>query len=172
MELERIVRLMEERDIAKSSDLVGVSEREIGRMEAQLDIHFPAAYRQYLLRFGRSAGFLSTWMAIYFDDLEEIREAFEQLNREYVEAIVLPRNALLISNLDSVFDYLFCDGSADPEVFRIDMRGDNGAFCEKYAESFSAYIERLILNADAEKLHGDSDFADFEACRDDDILAG
>lgn len=170
MELERFVRLMEERDVAKSSDLVGVSEREISLMETRLKVVFPAAYRQYLLRFGRSAGFLSTWMAIYFDDLEEIRDAFDALNSEYINAIVLPQNALLISNLDSVFDYIFCGDTADPEVFRIDMRGEDGAYCEKYAESFSAYIERLILNADADKLHGDAEL-DFMPCRDDDILA-
>jgi hypothetical protein len=151
MQIEQMLRLMEEHDVARHSDLVGVSPREIRQLEQRFGLEFPAAYQQFLLTCGRSAGYLSTWMAIYFDDLLEIREEFERITAEHFPDITLPPEALLIAHWDCRFDWIICDGSDDPPVYRMDLQLDSGAYCQACASTFSAYIEALIRNNEAEK---------------------
>ncbi len=152
MNIDYLIRLMDQNNIASPSDLVGVSEKEIKKFEKKTKLSLPAAYKSYLTQFGRSAGMLSTWMAIYFDDLDEIKEAFETINTMEESAIELAENALLITQMGTYFDYILCGESDDPSVYRIELNNRTGAFCEKCAEKFSAYLEQLILNA-----HQDSD---------------
>jgi hypothetical protein len=155
IDVSHLANLMESRGVARKSDLVGVSEAEIRELEKHFGLSFPRTYRQFLHNFGRSAGFLSPWMAIYFDDLKEIREQFDCLIAADRHPFVLPKNALLIANWESVFDYLICDANDDPEVRRIDLYQADVEQGRIYAKSYSAYLENLINTADTDSLPSD-----------------
>jgi hypothetical protein len=134
--------------VAQRSDLVGVPLADIKAMEIYLNRKFPVAYIQFLHLFGRSAGFLSGWAAVYFDDLKEIAEEFD-LQKAMTDGntdAFLPNDGLLIAHYNNSFDYLLCDGSADPQVFRITFAED-GAQCRRFSSSFSEYLETMIENA-------------------------
>lgn len=143
--IQKIIRLMETQGVATRSDLVGVSEKEIKQLERHFELAFPKAYRQYLRSFGRSAGFLSPWMAVYFDDLKEIRDTFEQYLAQGFK-YKLPVNALLIANFENTFDFMICNGAPDPQVQRVDFRCEKPR-AKKFAPSFSLYLEKLVKNS-------------------------
>lgn len=155
IDVGQLTELMETRGVARKSDLVGVSEAEILELEKHFGLVFPKVYRQFLRNFGRSAGFLSPWMAIYFDDLKEIREQFDCLIAADRHPFVLPEKALLIGNWESVFDYLLCDGNPDPAVHRIDLYQTDQTAGRVYAKTYSAYLENLIKTADTQSLPND-----------------
>jgi hypothetical protein len=155
IDVSQLTNLMEHRGVAHKSDLVGVSEAQILDLEKYFGLHFPRTYRQFLRHFGRSAGLLSPWMAIYFDDLKEIREQFNCLIAADRHPFALPDKALLIGNWESVFDYLLCDGTDDPEVHRIDLYQTDLLQGRVYAKSYSAYLENLIKTADTHSLPSD-----------------
>lgn len=142
--IQKVVRLMEASAVATAGDLVGVNESEIKQLEQQLHLTFPKVYRQYLITFGRSAGYLSPWMAIYFDDLKEIRETFDLYQAQGFD-FELPAKALLIANFENTFDFIVCDGSHDPEVYRVDFRCDQPSAIA-YKKHFSGYLESLVTS--------------------------
>lgn len=155
IDIEKVSCLMHDLGVAQKQDLIGVSDCQITELEAFFDLRFPTAYRKYLLAFGRSAGYLSPWLAIYFDDLKEIREQFELLNITHNNAARLPQDTLLIANWESVFDYLICDGAEDPIVYRLDLCGAQGPSSRRYASCFSEYLEKLVRSTDTAGLPQD-----------------
>lgn len=169
IDVSQLTNLMENRGVAHKSDLVGVSEAEILDLEKHFALVFPRAYRQFLRNFGRSAGFLSPWMAIYFDDLKEIRDQFDCLLAADNHPFTLPEKALLIGNWESVFDYLLCDGRDDPEVYRIDLYQAELLHGRVYARSYSAYLENLVKTADTHSLPADLLEDEFLGLADDTI---
>jgi hypothetical protein len=169
IDLSHLTHLMEHRGIARRADLVGVSDAEIQRLEQYFGVTFPASYRQFLGAFGRSAGLLSPWMAIYFDDLKEIREQFLGLLAADNFQYQLPENALLIANWESVFDFIICDDNANPAVYRFDLFQSDAAHYRLYANCFSRYLENLIENADSDILPKDF-FADEDVPSDDRLI--
>ena len=142
MAIQKIIRLMEEREIAQAKDLVGVSDEEINLLETHFNLELPATYRQFLKQFGRSAGFLSPWVAIYYDDLKEIREMFDLSLAQGLE-FRLPAKAFVVANFESTFDFILCKGAHDPEVFRVDFRQEIPT-SKKFAPSFSEYLEYIV----------------------------
>src|SRR5690606_18240639 len=100
-------------------------------------------------------GLLSPWMAIYFDDLKEIRDQFDCLIAASALPFNLPAKALLIANWESVFDFIVCDGRADPPVYRVDLYQSDRSNFRVYAKSYSAYLENLIQTADINALPSD-----------------
>jgi hypothetical protein len=138
------MQLMQEHQVARHQDLVGVSASEINQMQQRLGIQFPTSYTLFLKSFGRSAGILSPWKAIYFDDLTEIREEFNERLAYLNPPFEVPSETLVIAQAEDIFDYLFCDGHEDPPVYRI-MLLPESAFCEPCAPSFTAYLELLVL---------------------------
>lgn|GEM_PF-1916281 len=155
IDVGHLTNLMESRGIARKSDLVGVSEAQILNLEKYFTLSFPRTYREFLRNFGRSAGLLSPWMAIYFDDLKEIRDQFDCLIAADGHSFTLPEKALLIGNWESVFDYLVCDGRDDPEVYRVDLYQAEVPHARLYAKSYSAYLENMIKTADISALPAD-----------------
>lgn len=171
-QLPSIVQLMERKGIAHRRDLVGVPDAEIRRLEAHLGLRFPDVYREYLLTFGRSAGFLTPWMAIYFDDLKEIRDLFDQFNAtKHVESnfgFLLPADALLIANCESVFDFLICHKAANPPVIRVDFSSEI-VRPKPIAASFTTYLEYLVNSSDTTGFP-DEVYDDAELDLQDDII--
>lgn len=170
MNIQQCVTLMAELKVAESCDLVGVSEQEVTSLEAYFGLRFPEAYRQYLLTFGRSAGYLSPWMAFYFDDLKEIRDQFDLLNIAQNNPVTLPEKNLLIANWESIFDFLVCDGQDNPPVFRVDLFDDGGASCRCYAPSFSEYLEKVVRSTDHGGLPQDFFDRQFDESMADDLI--
>lgn len=148
VDVQKLVNLMIEKGLAKSSELIGVSSQEMQSLEHFFSLEFPFAYRLFLSHFGRSAGFLSPWMAIYYDDLKEIRENFDNLNRNRLIKFSLPKAALLIANCESTFDFLLCDEGEDPSVYRLELGGQGDIKAQLYAQCFSSYLENLILTSE------------------------
>ncbi len=171
-ELSSIIQLMEQKGIAHRRDLVGVPDAEIRHLEAYFEIRFPEVYRDYLLTFGRSAGFLTPWMAIYFDDLKEIRDLFDQFNAtKHVESnfgFLLPADALLVANCESVFDLVICHKAANPPVIRVDFSSDI-VKPKPIAASFTAYLEYLVNSSDVTGFP-DEAFDETELGLQDDII--
>lgn len=155
IDVSHLTCLMEKRGVADKSELVGVSDTEIQSLENYFGLTFPACYHQFLRSFGRSAGFLSPWMAIYFDDLKEIRDQFDGLVAASDLSFNLPANALLIANWESVFDFLVCDGSDDPPVYRIDLYQVDRSNLRTYSSRYSEYLENLIQTTDTNALPSD-----------------
>ncbi len=151
--ISKIIRLMEEKGVATAKDLVGVSEQEVQVLEEYFQLAFPKSYRQFLMAFGRSAGFLSPWMAIYYDDLKEIRDTFDLYLAQGLE-YQLPEDALIIANVENTFDFLLCKGNHDPSVYRVDFR-DEPPLSKRFAVSFSDYLENLVNTSDAGALPQD-----------------
>ncbi len=150
VDVKKLTCLMAKKGIAQSSELIGVSLKEAGKLENYFGVRFPSAYTAFLTHFGRSAGFLSPWMAIYFDDLKEIKESFELHNSQSKHPFSLPERALLIANGENVFDFILCNESDDPSVYRVDFGGDTNksVIAVLYAKSYSAYLEALIDSSD------------------------
>ncbi len=161
IDVGHLTSLMEQRGVAHKADLIGVSDAQIQSLEQHFGVKFPLSYRQFLRHFGRSAGFLSPWMAIYFDDLKEIRDQFDCLLAADKKPFTLPAKAMFIGNWESVFDYILCDGRDDPEVYRIDLYQPERNHRRVYAKSYSAYLENLVKTADTHALP--SDFFEDEA---------
>jgi hypothetical protein len=155
IDVSHLTCLMENRGVAHKSELVGVSDTEIQSLEIYFGLAFPACYRQFLRSFGRSAGFLSPWMAIYFDDLKEIRDQFDCLAAASALPFNLPPGTLLIANWESVFDFLICDNSDDPPVYRIDLYQTDRSNLRTYSPCYSEYLENLINTTDTNALPSD-----------------
>lgn len=147
IDILKLTQLMTQTGIAKPSDLIGVSAEEIRKLEAFFQVRFPAAYRAYLRSFGRSAGLLTPWMAVYFDDLKEIREEFHAQNTCLPRALKLPDNALLIAHCEHIFDLIPCEKGDDPPVYRTDLSSEATVKPVIFAECFSQYLEQLILSS-------------------------
>lgn len=155
--------------MATSAELIGVNTTEIAKLEQFFGIQFPANYQLFLQHFGRSAGMLSPWMAIYFDDLKEMREQFDFLVASQGETITLPDTALIIGNWESVFDFIICNQDDDPAVFRIDLCADDAGQFRRYSESYSEHLENMINTSDATSLPSDF-FEDDHLLPADDII--
>ena len=147
MQLTQLIQLMAEHNVAQAHDLVGVPLAEIHAMESHFNVKFPVTYIQFLHSCGRSAGHLGGWTAFYFDDLKEIAEEFDFQRAIAQSDELIASNTLLIAQFDTYFDYFLCDGQADPEVYRIRFSHEGTAHCERFAPSFTAYINQLILSA-------------------------
>jgi hypothetical protein len=155
IDVSHLTCLMENRGVAHKSELVGVNNTEIQSLEKYFGLAFPSCYRQFLHNFGRSAGLLSPWMAIYFDDLKEIRDQFECLSAASALPSNLPPNALLIANWESVFDFVICNDCDDPPVYRIDLYQPDPSNLRVYSPLYSEYLENLINTTDTNALPSD-----------------
>ena len=149
MNLQNIFDLMDKKGVASASDLVGVGLQEIADMEAYFALAFPQSYREFLMTAGRSAGFLSPWMAFYFDDLKEIHSQFETLNRQRETPIELPENALLIASCESVFDYIVCADTDNPAVYRFDLFTEPKPRTKRVAANYVSYLKKLVESSDS-----------------------
>lgn len=150
MHFQQLTELMSKLGVAQPHDLVGVPLTEIKVMEAFFGLRFPASYVHFLHRCGRSAGHLSGWAAIYFDDLKEIAEEFEFHKTMINSELLLPSSGLLIAHYNQSFDYMICDGTTEPTIYRITFN-EGSAHCERFANNHSEYLEGMIRKAGKEK---------------------
>lgn len=153
--INEITQLMASLGVATGADLVGVTEKDVQSLETYFGLQLPASYRDFLLHMGRSAGYLSPWMAIYFDDLKEIREQFDLLNATLATPIMLPANALIIANWESVFDFMVCTERDDPQVLRVDLCHESGPCIKNYSPSYTEYLTNLVRSANTQEIPSD-----------------
>ena len=150
LDVRHFMQLMQLHQVAGPRDLVGVCAQEIQSLQRRLGVIFPVSYSQFLQTCGRSAGLLSPWVAFYFDDLLEIRDEFNERLAALDAPFDMPSNALVFAQADNIFDYLFCDGSEDPPVYRLNFLADSPS-CECCAPAFSVYLEALVVASDREQ---------------------
>ncbi|HEY7773642.1 MAG TPA: SMI1/KNR4 family protein [Marinagarivorans sp.] len=160
MQLQQLTDLMLQLGVAQAKDLVGVPLADIRALENHFGLKFPACYVQFLHKCGRSAGHLAGWAAMYFDDLKEIAEEFEFHAALNNSAQLLPDRGLLIAHYGQLFDYLVCDGSPEPAIFRITFSQESGARCERFADNYAHYLEAIIRKAGREKSNIEPFFID------------
>lgn len=163
---DQITQKMQKRGIAAHGDLVGVCDKEIAQLESELNISLPASYRHFMRSMGRSAGFLSPWMALYFDDLKEIQQQFQQLNAQLSNPLQLTQSTLLIAQCEHYFDAIDCNQS-DPEILRMDLSDNTGKQAQVIAESFVQYLDILIDNSDSLSVPSDFFSKDDELFEED-----
>lgn len=153
--INKLVNLMEQRNIAEREDITGIDSADIQELEHYFGLSFPATYVQFLQHFGHSAGYLSPWMTIYFNDLKSMRTQFELLLATQTEETTLPQNALIIGNWESIFDYIICGNNPDPMVYRLDLFNHNTHQTQQYADSYSSYLKNMIESADTSSIPSD-----------------
>lgn len=153
--ISELTQIMASVGIASNSDLVGVTEQEIRALEGHFGVKLPQSYQAFLSHMGRSAGYLSPWMAIYFDDLKEIREQFDLLNATLTTPATLPSHALIIANWESVFDFIVCGASDDPEVYRLDLCHEGIPNAKCYAPAYSEYLLNMARSANINEIPSD-----------------
>lgn len=171
---QRLVQLMQAHQVANERDLVGVCDKEIQALERRLGLSFPDSYKQFLHLCGRSAGHISPWVALYFDDLMEIREEFFERLAQAALPLNLSSDVLIIAQAEEVFDFLYCDGSDDPPVYRINFQAQPPTLmCQ--AQAYSLYLEAVVIASDRDNwlddLADDDTYAVADLSGEDDKLA-
>lgn len=171
---QRLVQLMQTHQVASVRDLVGVCDREIQALELRLGLTFPASYKQFLRLCGRSAGHISPWVALYFDDLVEIREEFFERLAQAMLPLDLSSDVLIIAQAEEVFDFIYCDGTEDPPVYRINFQAQPVCLsCQ--AQAYSLYLEEVVIASDRDNwlddLADDDTYAVADISGEEDKLA-
>ena len=122
---------------------------EVTRLEQQLGIPLPAAYREFLLWMGHGAGTLFRGSDIFYDDLfddgqADMREAAVELLAENHVATSLPQDAIVFF-MHQGYQFAFvraCEGD-DPLVYSYNEGLDRDTIIQEQA-SFSAYLVHYI----------------------------
>lgn len=166
--IESITNKMHKMGVASHADLIGVPEREIQKFENKLGRALPEIYRLYLATFGRSAGFLSPWLAFYFDDLSEIEQQFKTCNARANPPVELPSTILLIANCEDIFDGIDL-AEENPKVLRWDFATKRKNLGSTAAEDLESYFQALIKNSDSLTIPDDF-LSDDEAIYKEDLI--
>lgn len=169
IDIQKLIALMVERGVAKEAELVGMPNNDIQFLEKQLNLTFPQTYVQFLQNFGHSAGYLSPWMAIYFDDLKKIRSQYELLCATQSKSHKLEANVLIIGNWESIFDYIICDGQPDPVVYRLDLYNLDASNPREYTKNYSEYLQNMVESADSASIPYDF-FGDVDALINEEVF--
>ena len=122
-----------------------------GRIELAQQVVVPPAYRAFLLECGKSAGLLCDDAYFFYPALKYLKRDVQEILDDDDEDLKgfefsVPENALVIGSCQGrQHDYLICDGSGDPAVFRLTlMRG-----ISRIHVSFTSYIEQMIRSYQA-----------------------
>jgi hypothetical protein len=125
---QRLLRRMEESNIASACDLVGCSEQEVLELEARYCLKLPQTYALYLRVMGHRSGrlFTSDHMAVFY---RNVLEMTSQARQDWSECQAedgsgppvnfdLPTDALLIAGrLGDQFEFVRCQGQDDSLVW-------------------------------------------------------
>ena len=90
---------------------------------------------------------------MFFDDLREINSLFyEFLEEDCIEA-KLQEGTFIISNFESAFEYIVCDGlSEDSPVYSVDLKTEDCVRYETISNSFIDYLTLLASSSDNQPL--------------------
>lgn len=151
-EIDNLYSLLIKHQVASKEEIESASLEEVTELESKMSILFPKYYKEFLLVFGRKAGFLFRWDSAFFDDLIEMHDGFHEIIKDDELDASLPKNALIIANFESAFDFIVCDGiTDDPAVYRIQLGTENYGdpiLTVKVSEHFTKYLYVRIVNAD------------------------
>lgn len=124
--------------MATADDIAGCTESEVALVESQAGRRLPAAYRQFLLTMGRSAGEFYSGTDMFFPDILHLTSQARTLLEGTQSEFRLPERAFVFSMHQGYqFAYFPMENDDDPAVYHY-MEGDSGP--EKSADSFSQFI--------------------------------
>ena len=130
------------KELATESSLVGVSVEDINRIEKQASVLLPRAYKDFLISFGKKAGFFASDVVFFYSEILDLREELNEMIEEEGLDFEVPENAFVFSGYQGFqYHYFICDGRGDPEIYRI---MDGGESTQKVAESFSGYLKSMV----------------------------
>ena len=133
--------LLIERGIANSSDIVGVSSKELESLEVEIALSLPAAYRQFLSDCGKRAGRLGRDIELFYPQMRHMRTEAEELLDEGTLEYQLPSDAFVFSGYQGYIYHFFRCASSDPPVWR--LRDDDEPPMQ-VADSFSDHFRRMV----------------------------
>lgn len=119
--------------------LVGVKEKEINEVQNKLNLEFPQAYIEYLLKFGDNTGYLLKGYFTEFKYLEQNKsEVLFMFNTIISEKTVhLQENFLFFANWQGYNFFFFeCNGNDNPPV---NILNDSFEIFE-YKKTFTDFI--------------------------------
>jgi hypothetical protein len=116
------------------------SPEEVAKLEADLHVRLPAAYRAYLLLMGNEPDPVLTGTDCSIGDLYVLDQQAEELLAEDGNPFKLPPDAFVFEMHQGYeFMYFLCDGtSEDPPVFYY-LEGEGVA--DRKFDRFSAWVE-------------------------------
>ncbi|HHG86596.1 MAG TPA: SMI1/KNR4 family protein [Bacteroidetes bacterium] len=156
---------------------VGCTAVEIATLEGILDVPIPAAFREFLLWFGKSGGNLMQGSDFYYgqisglafasqnhsgQDLSLKRDAIEILEEYNLPGKTILKNALVfMGHQGYTFDYIPTHVGDNPPVYYI-QENETGIKIQSWESSFSDYIENLMQTqgkpSDSLRVHSAEDF--------------
>jgi hypothetical protein len=124
----RLLKRMEQSNVASAAELVGCSKQEVERLEARYGIRLPQSFALYLRMMGHKSGRLFTCdhMAVFYKHVLEMtadeRQTWEECRVEFgggpPPQFELPADALLIAGrLGDQFQFIRCTDPKDSPVW-------------------------------------------------------
>jgi len=124
---DTLLRRMQRLQVASSSELVGCTASQIGRLEAKYGVLLPATYRRFLGVMGCKSGRLFThdWLQVQYPSVLRLTSQVPGIVREWAggspewASFALPAQALVILYRDMSDDFHFirCDRADDSAVW-------------------------------------------------------
>lgn len=102
-------------------DVEGCTEEEIKNLEQSRKVQLPAAYKEYLLLFGRKSGYFLQGYYTTIDQIDSNIECieFDLRTVDHSGSFMLGPEMFLFGQWQGTYFYFNWGGSEDPEVFMI-----------------------------------------------------
>lgn len=141
MYLDAIRRKFEASSGIARKDIIGCTEEEVHRLEEQLGIHVPAAYREWLRWMGHGAGgFLRGTDVFYDDDLPSLKEGALELFHENDLDGALPADALVFYlHQGYVAQFMRLSEGDDPPIYGY-AEGSGQRAPSRWYDNLSAWL--------------------------------
>lgn len=141
--LNEVVSLAKENGIL----LKGVFEADVEKLETDMELKFPNAYKEFLLSMGRDTNpdFL-TGADCFYDDLYTLKQSANELLEEDDTSFRLTENDFVFWMMQGmIFAFFKLDSGEDPEVFVYDENSEQEEFF-MISSSFSGFLKSIISN--------------------------
>jgi hypothetical protein len=117
----------------------GCPEDDITRIETEYHLKLPAAYREFLLLFGKKSGLLLRGYCMTVDKVRQNREdvEFDLKNTIHSNTFKIEPDMFFFGQWQGSFLFFRCGKSEDPEVYLVTTLDD----IILYKNSFTAFVK-------------------------------
>ena len=143
-----IFKVLRSKGIVKWLQIKGCSEKEIVKLESELDIELPAKYREFLKYCGKSAGEFSIGTDMLYYDVFDLREVALDVLKNNRSSFKLPQTAFVFM-VQQGYQFMYFDlslKSDDPKVFCFieeEMKKPEKAY-NSFSDFLKAFTEDLV----------------------------